>query len=80
MDAERFVVDLVVKKCSGITHVDIDGGSLLSSLPLGSLKVLEIVHEIEERFDTDIDERKLLEIETLSDIVNLVPIVESENG
>ncbi|WP_339866389.1 acyl carrier protein [Pseudohongiella nitratireducens] len=78
MNAEKFVVDLVVKKCSGANHADINCDSPLSSLPLGSLKVLEIVHEIESKYAIDIDEKQLFEIEKVGDLVNLVSGVGSE--
>ena len=78
MDSEKLVVDLVVKKCSGIKHMDIDRSTPLSSLPMGSLKVLEIIHDIESRYGIHIEERELFEIENVGDLVNLIPVLCNE--
>lgn len=73
MDHEEIVINLIAKRCIDYPIEKINRSLLLANLPLGSLQVLEIVHEIETRFGIDVDENSLLELKNVGDLVNLVP-------
>lgn len=72
MNAESYVFNLIVKKCGGKGGGNVVSETELKNLPLGSLKVLEIVSDIETEFSIDVDEKTLFEISKVGDLVKLV--------
>mgnify|MGYP006401708795 CR=1 FL=1 len=73
MNHEEFVINDIAGRCMDYPKEKINRTLMLSSLPLGSLQVLEVVHEIETRFGIDVDENSLLELKSVGDLVDLVP-------
>jgi len=73
MNHEEFVINDIAERCVDYPKEKINRTLMLSSLPLGSLQVLEVVHEIETRFGIDVDENSLLELKSVGDLVDLVP-------
>jgi acyl carrier protein len=72
MDAEAYVCKLIVDKCEGKGSLAIVMETELKSLPLGSLKVLEIISDIEAKYSFDIDEKTLFEISKVGDLIKLI--------
>lgn len=73
MNHEKFVIDLIAQRCVDYPKKKINRSLVLASLPLGSLQVLEIVHEIETRYGIDVDENSLLALNNVGDLVDLLP-------
>lgn len=75
MSAEEYVIRLIGNKCHGmkIEEEEVDKDTPLENFPLGSLRILEIINEIESDYGMDVDESKLFNISTVGDLINLVP-------
>lgn len=53
-------------------HDDITDSTSIYDLGLNSLDIASFVGDIEEEFDCEIEEEKLLEIEKIGDIISLL--------
>lgn len=77
-----FTVLGVVRDCadmdSGVTNICPD--TKINALMIDSLKMIQIVFEIEVHFGIEIPEHALFQIDTLNDLINLVRLAVCSSG
>ncbi|MDQ0568144.1 MULTISPECIES: phosphopantetheine-binding protein [Mycoplasmatota] len=64
--------ELIINKIKKLTKKDVHLNSKLSDLKIDSLSLAELVFEAEEELNIRIDDEKIVNIETIQDIVNLI--------
>lgn len=70
-DVERAVLDFVKKYSPGLPG-KINCDSKIGELGLDSLKLVEIVFELENLYSMEADEERLVRLETIGDIIDMV--------
>ena len=49
-----------------------DGSSLLTDLKINSARIIDIVLDVEEKYNIEINDDELKKIRTISDVINLI--------
>jgi acyl carrier protein len=69
-EVEKTVLSHIVKGSSGGVVPDID--TMLGELEMDSLKLVETVFELETYYSITVDEDRMTELRTVSDIVEMI--------
>ena len=73
--AEKIVLDTVrrlLETSPGVVAMEIVSDTLITELGLDSLRLLEIVFELEKHFCIEVDEALLIEVSSVGDLVQMV--------
>ncbi|VEU59811.1 phosphopantetheine-binding protein [Mesomycoplasma neurolyticum] len=70
---------MVFSKIKKLTNKKFDENSLISSLGVDSLDLIELVTEIESELKIEISDEELIQIKTVLDVINLLEIKRKNN-
>lgn len=75
MEIFTFIYKTITKfnlECQPNLELQLSPETTLVELHLDSLKLVELIFELETHFNVDTDEKELLELETIKDIAQLI--------
>lgn len=72
MDEEHYLLQLVQQCCHPDAAQVVALDTPISELRIDSLKMIQIVFELETRFDIEMEEHRLFQVESLADLLTLV--------
>lgn len=77
---QESVMALIRRACVTVPADELEADTPLLALGLDSLALMEIIFDLELHYDVQVDEVRLLELETISDVIFMISTAVSEAG
>lgn len=77
---QESVMALTRRACVTLPADELEADTPLLALGLDSLALMEIIFDLELHYDVQVDEARLLELETISDVIFMISAAVSDAG
>lgn len=74
------VLLLIRRACTALPHDEVALDTPLLALGLDSLKLMELIFDLEEHYQIEVDEALLVELDVINDLVSMVNMAVNKGG
>lgn len=77
---QEAVLLLIRRACTALSPHDVALDTPLLGLGLDSLKLMEVIFDLEEYYQIEVDEALLVELDVINDLVSMINMAVNEGG
>lgn len=77
---QEAVLLLIRRACPALSPRDVVLDTPLLALGLDSLKLMEVIFDLEEHYQVEVDEALLVELDVINDLVSMINMAVNEGG